>query len=323
MARSLALLACLLSPVILHAAPGSVVFEYENDLFAGEDGWYTSGLRASWITDAPAWMHNFLLGIGAESGLVDPHSRFSRGYGIGQNLYTPSDITLRDPPDDDRPYAGWLYFSAGIGETRPRSVRRLILTVGMTGPASQGERVQREVHRLMNADKPRGWRTQLPNEATAMLSYEIVYRPWAVESTSGWGADLATHAGVAIGTPFTLAGTGVTVRMGRHMPDDYSPPRIQPAFPGSLLYGPARRWGWYVFAGLDGQAKGYDLFLDGTVFRNSASVKREPLVGEFLLGIAIATHRLRLSHTYTARSREFVGQNASQDYGSVSVTVRW
>ncbi|MCP1675983.1 hypothetical protein J2T57_003138 [Natronocella acetinitrilica] len=323
MRRWLMLLCCALSPTLLQAAPGSLVLEYENDIFAGEDSWYTNGFRASWITEAPAWVHALLHGLGGEAGLVDPDATLSHGYSIGQSLYTPQDISLQDPPLTDRPYAGWLSLSTGIGETRNRSLRRLLLTVGVVGPASQGERVQREVHRLINARKPQGWDTQLPNEPTLMLSYERVYRLWTAESAGGWGVDLAAHAGIAIGTPFTLAGTGATLRMGRHMPNDYSPPRIQPAFPGSLLYGPAKRWGWYVFAGVDGQAKRYDLFLDGTLFRGSRSVEREPLVGEFLVGIAFANQRIRISQTYTSRSREFVGQTSSEDYGAISLTVRW
>ena len=307
----------------LEARPQSLALEYENDVIVGKDRWYTNGVRASWVVPASGPLHDSVRGLGRRTGLLRPDSELGYGFALGQNMYTPRDITDPNPPGDDRPYAGWLYFSTGVGETHRGGLRRLLLTVGVVGPASLGEPIQKEVHRMVDTDMPRGWNTQLGNEVTVMLSLERLWRVWEATENNGWGADLSTHAGATLGTPYTLAGTGLTVRAGRHMPEDYSPPRIQPAFPGSLQFRPAQRWGWYVFFGVDGQGRAHDTFLDGNTFRDSRSVPRNPWVGELMGGLAMAWRSLRLSHTFTHRTREFDGQSEPQRFGAFSLTFQW
>lgn len=68
------------------------------------------------------------------------------GYALGQDMYTPKDISLRNPPLDDQPYAGWLYGSAGLIAETGRQLDQLELTVGMVGPASLAEETQKRVH---------------------------------------------------------------------------------------------------------------------------------------------------------------------------------
>lgn len=324
----------LLSSLLLAASIGltgqvvakdtTLILEYENDLFAGEDRWYTNGVRATWMRTSRPGLHNDrVTRVGERSRLVDLGKPVSYGFSLGQNMYTPKDITDPDPPEDDRPYAGWLHVSAGLGQLRSSSLTRLSITVGMVGPASLADRTQKEVHRFIDTDVPRGWDTQLRNEPTLMVSAERIERVWEMRRSDGWGADLSGHLGVALGTPFTLAGTGLTLRLGRYMPNDFSPPRIQPAFPGSMHFVPAERWGWYVFTGIDGQRRARDVFLDGNTFRRSRSVPREPWVGELFVGLAVANQRARLAYTHAYRSREFSGQPEDAEYGSLSLSVYW
>ncbi|RLK50157.1 hypothetical protein DFR31_0046 [Alkalispirillum mobile] len=316
--------ALLLLPGTAAADRNTLILEYENDLFGGEDRWYTNGVRATWVrTGDPGILHSLVEWLGDHTNLVDPDKPVSYAYSLGQNMYTPKDITDPDPPEDDRPYAGWLNFSTGLGQLRSDSLTRVIVIAGMVGPASLADRTQKEVHRFIDTDMPEGWDTQLRNEFTLMVSAERNQRLWELRTDGGWGVDVNAHLGVALGTPFTLAGTGMTVRVGHHMPNDFTPPRIQPAFPGSMRFVPGERWGWYVFAGLDGQGRAYDVFLDGNTYRSSRSVDREPWVGEAMFGAAVANQRLRLAYTHAYRTREFKGQPEDADYGSLSLSIRW
>lgn len=36
------------------------------------------------------------------------------GYVLGQSMFTPNDITVANPPVQERPYAGWLYGTIGL-----------------------------------------------------------------------------------------------------------------------------------------------------------------------------------------------------------------
>ena len=99
---------------------GTLSLVFENDLFYDTDRNYTNGVRASWLSGpdrTPAWA----LRAARWFPLFPDGGTVRTSYAVGQNMYTPEDIALRDPPLDDRPYAGWLYGSIGlIAETGRR-----------------------------------------------------------------------------------------------------------------------------------------------------------------------------------------------------------
>jgi lipid A 3-O-deacylase len=91
---------------------------FENDIFAEADGSYTNGARVAWLSGpgAPAWV----FGTGRWLPLIPNGATVRTSYEVGQNIYTPEDVELRNPPLDDRPYAGWLYGSTGLPDPRHR-----------------------------------------------------------------------------------------------------------------------------------------------------------------------------------------------------------
>jgi hypothetical protein len=62
---------------------------------------------------------------------------------------------------------------------------------------------------------------------------------------------------------------------------------------------------------------------DARVTRDSRSVDQEPLVGGLQFGAALARRNLRLSHTHVPRSREFESQDDADDFGALSLSVRF
>jgi lipid A 3-O-deacylase len=298
---------------------GILVLEYENDLFAGKDRYYTSGIRAGWITPG-AGVPGLLRDLGNLIPFFPGTGDIKASWSIGQSMYTPKDITLEQPDPDDRPYAGWLYASGGLAEATGQRLDRLHLTVGVIGPASLAKQTQMEFHRVMGSPIPQGWDAQLDNEATLMVSYERHWRARVRTAEEGWRIDLTPHWGATLGTPFTLLNTGLTLRAGRDLPHDYGPPRIQPALPGSGLFVPRARRGWYVFAGVDARAVAYNVFLDGSTFRSSPGVDRRPFVGDAQVGAVVGLGRARLAYTHVFRTRDFYGQADREDFGAVSMS---
>jgi hypothetical protein len=93
---------------------------------------------------------------------------------------------------------------------------------------------------------------------------------------------------------------------------------------GSDFVQPATdRWGWYLFAGVDGRIVGRDIFLDGNTFQDSRSVDKKRLVGDASLGAALLFPWGRLSYVHTFRSEEFDGQDSFAEFGSVNLSVRF
>ena len=302
---------------------GTLILEHENDLFAGEDRYYTSGARLTWLSPddrVPGWVR-------AGSDLVPFFSRegeLKLSYSLGQNMYTAEDITLEDPDPDDRPYAGWLYFTVGLGAQTEERLDRLQLSVGVIGRASLADRLQRQVHRHLDAPQPAGWDTQLENEPTLLLTYERQWRQLAGDAGNGLGWDATPYVGGSVGNVFTQLTTGVTGRLGWRLPNDWGPPRIQPALPGSGVFRAQSDYGGYVFLSLDGRAVGRDIFLDGNTFRDSRSVDKRYLVGEIQTGVVVnVTRRVRIAYTHVFPTREFRGQEGTQDFGSLSLSAHF
>jgi hypothetical protein len=132
---------------------------------------------------------------------------------------------------------------------------------------------------------------------------------------------LSPHGSVAFGNVFTYGGVGGTVRLGQGLDRDFGPPRIQPAPPGSGWFVPSGGFNWYLFAGVDGRWLLRNIFLDGNTFRDSHSVTKKPLVGDFQFGIAAAALGVRGGLVYVMRSREFEGQKEPDHFGSITISI--
>ena len=59
--------------------------------------------RIAYAFTGPKFRATFAYALFPEGG------RVRTGYAIGQNMYTPPDITVPDPPPNTHPYAVWLH----------------------------------------------------------------------------------------------------------------------------------------------------------------------------------------------------------------------
>lgn len=301
---------------------GTLSFVFENDLFYDTDRHYTNGVRASWVSaanDTPDWVlrpaHWF--------PLFPKDGKVRVAYALGQNMYSPADIKLQNPPTDDHPYAGWLYGSVGLVAENGTRMDQLSLTLGVVGPSSLAEQTQKYIHKQVGSPDPRGWDTQLKDEPGMILAYQRSARSFVAESVAGFSFDMTPHVGGAVGNVATYANTGLTLRFGEGLALDYGPPSIQPSLPGSGFFTPGEGFGWYLFAGLDGRAVARNIFLDGNTFRDSRSVEKEPLIGELQFGVAVTWDNTRLSYVHLVRTREFEGQDEPSEFGGLSLTQRF
>lgn len=299
---------------------GTFTFTYENDLLAGTDRYYTSGVQLAWRSAPyapPAW-------IADGPGIVLPAGGAMRwGLAFGQNIFTPDDTTLRNPDPADRPYAGWLYGTISLSSTTPTSYGSVELQLGVVGPSALGEQTQNNVHDFLNVDRAYGWNYQLKDEPGVNL---VLTRQWRFNSDPIWddvAVGFVPSLTASLGNVQTNASAGLMVRMGNDLTADFGPPRMRPSVSGSAFYVPVRRWGWYVFAGFDARAVAHDIFLDGNTWRDSRHVDKENLVGEASAGFALFTPVGRLTLSYAARTREFTTQRESAQFGSISLSMQF
>ena len=292
----------------------------ENDLFNGTDQYYTNGVRLGWtsaLDDVPLNLKR------AAAPLMGGYGKTRWHVSLGQNLYTPDDITTDPANPDDRPYAAWLYGSIGLVNDTGDAQTSAMLFVGTTGEPALGEPTQDFVHDLIGSKDPQGWDSQINAEPTLMLLYERKWTARPIGEVTGMAVDLQPHVSGAVGNVFTYGAAGLTVRFGQDLPGDYGPPRIQPQTPGSDYFTPVDDFGWYLFAGAEGRAVAYNMFLDGNTYRDSASVDREILVADFSAGVVVNLGNARLSYTQVVRTPEFDGQDDLSTFGAVGLSWRF
>ncbi len=304
----------------------SWTFQGENDALAvgrGSDEHYTNGVRYFGLRRpglAPGWAERFAAwwcGWACAETAVRP----AVGFAVGQNFYTPDDISVPELIPEDRPYAAWLYGSVLL-EISDRDLRRqhsFELQLGLVGPAAGGEWLQTEVHELIDSEPPLGWDHQLPNEPGINLIYRLQRR------YGGRYLDFVPHFGGALGTVLVMANAGGTVRAGWNI-SGLPQPEIPATVGPQMADGKGRpRWELYVFAGVDGRAVAHNIFLDGTVFRDSHSVDKENFVYDLRAGLSIRYRSFRFHYAFVRRSEEFSPRRGEFDgvhnFGSFTVGV--
>lgn len=300
---------------------GSLTVALENDLFGGgSDKHYTHGTELTYVSDTyqPEWFLHAASLLPFYQTTADTRLVVS----LGQQIYTPADIKREIPDSNDRPYAGWLYTSFGlVTDQRARShyVDKLEIVVGLVGPDSGAESVQKRVHKWVDSEEPKGWDYQLDSEVTFDLQYQ---REWTVPLIQN-NLDIVPRAAITLGTARRDLGTGFTLRLGSGLDSDFGPPLIRPAAAGMQYFKPKQGFYWYVFAGAHGRYVQHNIFLDGNTDGNSPSVDKEHWVGELQGGLVLGWENWRATLTEVLRTREFEGQQDPDEFGAVSISYRF
>lgn len=294
----------------------------ENDMLARTDRYYTNGIK---------------LGIGVPFDLLQmPAAEVLRSFDpdngadvqvglfLGQNIYTPRDITLATAQPNDRPWQAWLYLGGVAQRARGNRLDTVEFDVGVVGPAALGEEVQKGWHRFINVKQPKGWDNQGPSEPAFMLSY-LQKRRLGNET-----ADLILHGGGSLGTVMTHARAGALLRLG-HRLNGFGPDTIEPG--GAMLHGTRAQGAkdfagvsWAVFAGFDHRFVARNIFLDGPFFRDGPSVERRAHVYDLSLGFGLRVDQVRFSWTRLRRSEEFftaAGGGGAQRFDSLNLGIEF
>ncbi|NNF57393.1 MAG: lipid A deacylase LpxR family protein [Rhodothermaceae bacterium] len=215
---------------------------------------------------------------------------------VGQRIYTPR-LEGETPVPGERPFAGWLYVNGRVEAMTAMRVSALELELGATGPPALGEPAQNGLHRLVGSRPREGWANQLPFEPALALYGEQGLRLHA-PSLLGGEVELQPRAGIGLGTLWTGAYTD-----------------------GRVLYrvGATRRVGASLEGGVRGSWVLHDLFLDGTVFRESLQAERIPLVGEAWIGAELRVATWSGGARFVVRSRQYQAQPRADLFGSLTL----
>ena len=342
------LLAAILCSTVISAFPaaaapdnGTLSMQVENDFFTpgNKDRHYTNGLRLDWLpTPSPADDQGFVERAARALPFIgDLGSAQHVGWTLGQSLFTPQNTQTTAALPKDRPYAGWLYAGLTLIKNNKADPEALLsldeidtleFDLGVVGRAALGQQVQRNFHRwAFSNEDPKGWKHQLKSEPGLLISYDHKWRALAQANIGHLGIDFTPSVGGDLGNVQIDASAGAMLRVGRDLPADYGPPRIRPGLSGSNYFlsdsDSGRRFGWYLFGGVEGRAVARNIFLDGNSFADSQSVEKKTFVADIQAGVALIVYGVRLTVTEVVRTQEFVGQRGDDAFGAVSASFNF
>lgn len=298
--------------------------QLENDVFARSgDRYYTHGTQVSYLSRVSP--DHWFLDIASANPLYQRGEVVNAvNHTVGQKIFTPDDTEATSVVEDDRPYAGYLYYTISALSRIARSEHfdhgnMFGFTVGMIGPSAMAEQMQRSYHDFTAIDTPAGWDNQLHDELALGFSYS---RIWSIvlPVTQYFEFGVSPHITGVVGNVYTYAAGGVMFRFGTHLRGDLSPPNISPGFPGVSFFDLNEKYNWYLFAGHESRVVARNIFLDGNTFGDSHSVEKELLVGDYQFGVAVHVDKLRLAISNMIRTKEFTTQKDTTQYGAVNIS---
>jgi len=301
---------------------GTFSLYFENDTFAGTDRCFTGGYKLGWMSkDLKNYRENPLLKW--LPFVNKPGYQHSVSIAIGQSIYTPDDIIRDDLIQEDRPYAGILYFAIGIHSISSSRMDTLEINLGIIGPYSYAEQMQKLAHKLMNAARPNGWHNQLKEELALEAIYERKWKLIQPQPGSGFGFDLIPHLGGGLGNVYIYASTGMQARFGWNLPRDFGTNLIRPGGDCNVDFRRSGRFGVHLFAAVDGKALLRNVFLDGNTFQDSHRVDKRPFTVDILLGIGMRIGRFNFSYAYVLWTKKFKTETREQVFASLRLSYSY
>jgi len=298
---------------LVKSAQNAFSTRFENDYFAGTDENYTNGISMA-FTQAG----NGLLG-GVWDLFGETTGSRSATNELTQLMFTPTDLSRSDPDPKDYPYAGLLYLGFTTHLERESSLHSLKLIVGVVGPDSFAEDVQRFTHRELNSTLAQGWAYQIKNEPIVNLVYEYRYKYAINPADAAVGIELIPMGGAFLGNYLIQGETDIQCRIGYHLPDDFGTTVLRGS--GYLPFPQADKahhgWGIYAFAGGGANLVARNIVLDGNSFAKSRSVDKRIFLPQAEYGASLWTRRFQTTFSYVMWGKEFYGQQTREDYGSV------
>ena len=287
----------LLTPTA-HAEMNWASVTLDNDLFIGHDSGYTNGLYLSLYdtgdqqqnaTATPdLWVKPLLWSMAEENVIFTVNS-----YMLGHTMMTPRDISLSDPPQDELPYSALLAVTNTYLVVTPKYADSASTTLGIVGPAAFGEEIQTFVHKVIGAEKPQGWDTQLENEPVFQFSRARAWRSWV---SAAQGFDFITTSEISLGTLQSDVAVGGYLRYGTSLLESYATVLFQ----GSRTSNPLGiDGGWNVYVGLQAGYVFNRIYTDGNTFRSSRSIdySREFISGSVGLAYSWKNYSITLALT--------------------------
>jgi lipid A 3-O-deacylase len=262
---------------------------HDNDLVFNSDDHYTGGVQIGWMSDPYG-------SSGAGSfgqGYVTLLSRFvslfgvsfegrqrSGAIGLHELIITPEDLNSTEPIYDDVPYVGVLSGTFSLFSWDADDFEEFRLSLGVIGPSSGAEAIQKSVHSVTGSAEPRGWGNQLGTHMLLQAGYLRGARHYLREYGGNRRLEWCNSYSVDLGNFYSGIGAGSLLRFGRNMPANFVTASGLLSSSQSNRIGVEERGkepGWEIRAGIGASAVGY-LYLYDEAKARGYSFERPRLI---------------------------------------------
>ncbi|MEO0511636.1 MAG: lipid A deacylase LpxR family protein [Planctomycetota bacterium] len=293
---------------------------------------YTQGGMVAASVEAPE-LFDVLPGLGER--LSFGAGSFDRAaFGVqGRHLiFTPTEIDIFEPIEDDRPFAGVILLGAHVQRRNDRVLDHAELLVGAIGDISGAENAQSQLHQSLSFRPVNGWDNQVDDR---FLVQAGLRRDWrrrrsfdgSVYDGRGWAWDVIGSVGQDLGNLQIVSRADATVRIGRRLADDFGPSRVGVLGAQVQADRPERgegesllaSWGFAAFSRVGVRYVAMDITLDGHGDR-APSVNPREWYAEVAYGFewSPADH-FRVTWQDTYRTETFVEKRGLHRFASVGL----
>lgn len=306
-------LLCVGLPAQLHAQAAAgeerqttIVFYTENDDWppdTGTDKNYTNAFRLTLERNYDMW--GLRKRLPALFGWVPGHPDCSTRptnpddkcvstswHVLGQQFYTPDDITIAELIPTDRPYAGWLYVGGSWKASTESTLVASDVYIGFTGKASLGETVQSFWHGLVDAPDPKGWDHQIGGRLGIVVGHSRYKAFDALAKGKRW-LELVPYAGGTLGNIITDGYGGARLKVGYNLSRDWSQTGIGTRVREPGVVPEAGNFELYVVVDGQGRALAYNAFIDAAP---AHTLNRQYLVADSGVGFGFRVKRFSASY---------------------------
>jgi hypothetical protein len=244
----------------------SMSLSLDNDAFLGTDRGYTNGIFFKFNSNSTTDINeNSPLALKAIDSFLPLNQQSNKGWGvsIGQQIWTPVDITSPTENANDRPYTGLLFIEARVFEFSEELSNKYSLMLGAVGPDTFGEDSQIFVHSLIGSPQPKGWARQIKSQTVYNLGYE---GQRLLTREDGWldrDYDAGLSGRVNVGNYQSEVALGTTLRWGDALNESFASVGATPGhyIDSSVLS--KSRSGQFYYLAIEGRYRFQDITIDG------------------------------------------------------------
>ncbi|OYQ38344.1 hypothetical protein CHU92_05565 [Flavobacterium cyanobacteriorum] len=291
--------------------PSEIGVITDNDLYTSweNDQYYTAGLEVFYR----------YLGTHSNPKLAKRITEFR----IGQYIYNPQTSQPKDINYHDRPFAGYLFAEAGINKFfLSEDVLKVNFQIGVVGPESQAEAVQKGLHYLLGYKRVRGWEYQI--KTNPALQAGMFYSKKILKTRFYQKTDVHITAGLEAGTIWTGVSVGALARVS--LKDILLPVYDSSLYGAALDKDPAKYKGrreFYLYFWPMVNYQAYDATIQGSLFNETSPVTFGLIPFRFNAeaGIKYRRNNWNLSYSFNYRGKELSNiVITGYYYGSISVS---